>query len=207
MRINVFSFVFVVGVFFFGIPSTTTASSSASSSCRPDIDRNSLQFKSCVCETLDGIRAQHRKAAVSIRCSARDWTRLRNMSTIFGSLHDLHRPTILRLWISNGHIGNLPQDVFKGEAVKILHLPANTIETINVNAFRGGETQLNQLDLSRNLLKAIPSLAFNNLQALEHLNLKENMIREIDPKTFKETQMKSLRYLHLDRNQVSEIQI
>nr|QBG82014.1 phospholipase A2 inhibitor [Bothrops jararacussu] len=85
-----------------------------------------------------------------------------------------------------------------------LHLSNNRFKTLPSGLFRN-LPQLHTLDLSRNLLEDLPPEIFTNASSLTHLSLSENQLAELRPSWF-ET-LEKLRILGLDHNQVKEIPI
>uniref|UniRef100_A0A915B1N2 Chaoptin n=2 Tax=Parascaris univalens TaxID=6257 RepID=A0A915B1N2_PARUN len=183
------------------ISSTINIESTAISLDRPctfDAAPNS-KWKSCMCENIDGESSLH------IRCRRQPWI------TVPAIPYDqptpyLHNETvysIVALSIIESSLAFLSQDAFKNQNIQLLDLTHNHIETINVNAFRTLESKLYQLTLNENSLSSIPAWALTYLHQLQYLHLQQNMIAEIKPHTFDETQLKNLHYLHLDHNQIT----
>uniref|UniRef100_A0A914SGX0 Uncharacterized protein n=1 Tax=Parascaris equorum TaxID=6256 RepID=A0A914SGX0_PAREQ len=105
--------------------------------------------------------------------------------------------SIVALSIIESSLAFLSQDAFKNQNIQLLDLTHNHIETIN--------SKLYQLTLNENSLSSIPAWALTYLHQLQYLHLQQNMIAEIKPHTFDETQLKNLHYLHLDHNQVCSL--
>ncbi|KAI1731045.1 leucine rich repeat domain-containing protein [Ditylenchus destructor] len=171
--------------------------------CQPDIDRNS-DYKLCQCATV-----AENERVVAIRCAGQSWTHMPNTTTIFDASlqqpnHNV-RPSIASMSLTDGSLTTLGQDVFKGENIQMLELNNNAIDSINVNAFRGLEGKLYHLNLNHNSLPAVPGWAFTYLYQLQHLHMKDNQISKLSPASFGETQLRNLRYLHLDKNKLDTL--
>uniref|UniRef100_A0A0M3IJQ0 Chaoptin n=1 Tax=Ascaris lumbricoides TaxID=6252 RepID=A0A0M3IJQ0_ASCLU len=183
------------------ISTTVSIESTAISLDRPctfDAAPNS-KWKSCMCENIDGESSLH------IRCRRQPWITVPAIPYGQPTPH-LHNETvysIVALSIIESSLAFLSQDAFKNQNIQLLDLTHNHIETINVNAFRTLESKLYQLTLNENSLSSIPAWALTYLHQLQYLHLQQNMIAEIKPHTFDETQLKNLHYLHLDHNQIT----
>ncbi|KAF1766321.1 hypothetical protein GCK72_006278 [Caenorhabditis remanei] len=111
-------------------------------------------------------------------------------------------PHIVALSMTDGSMAFVQQDAFKHHDMQTLDFSNNQIQTVNVNAFRGLEMKLTQLDLSHNNLSVIPTWALTYLHNLQILHLENNRIDVLRSNTFDETQLNNLQFLYLDNNQL-----
>ncbi|CAB3405041.1 unnamed protein product [Caenorhabditis bovis] len=114
-------------------------------------------------------------------------------------------PHIVALSMSDGSMAFIQQDAFKHHDIQTLDFSNNQIQTVNVNAFRGLEMKLTQLDLSHNNLSVIPTWALTYLHSLQVLHLENNRIDVLRSNTFDETQLNNLQFLYLENNQLRVI--
>ncbi|CAD6199920.1 unnamed protein product [Caenorhabditis auriculariae] len=114
-------------------------------------------------------------------------------------------PHIVALSMTDGSLAFIQQDAFKHHDIQALDFSNNQIQTVNVNAFRGLEMKLTQLDLSNNNMSVIPTWALTYLHNLQFLHLQNNRIDTVRSNTFDETQLNNLQFLHLDHNQLKVI--
>lgn len=114
-------------------------------------------------------------------------------------------PVIVALSMTDGSLAFIQQDAFKHQDIQALDFSNNQIQTVNVNAFRGLEMKLTQLDLSQNNLSVIPTWALTYLHSLQSLHLENNRIEVVRSNTFDETQLTNLHFLYLDNNQLQVI--
>ena len=88
--------------------------------------------------------------------------------------------------------------------LRILFLWSNKIQTLSKNSFRG-LTALQQLDLSDNVLTAVPSDTFNAIgkfESLQFLDLSSNSIFAIADDAF--VAISSLKYLNVENNELQD---
>ncbi|CAL2032446.1 unnamed protein product [Caenorhabditis brenneri] len=111
-------------------------------------------------------------------------------------------PHVVALSMTDGSMAFVQQDAFKHHDMQTLDFSNNQIQTVNVNAFRGLEMKLTQLDLSHNNLSVIPTWALTYLHNLQILHLENNRIDVLRTNTFDETQLNNLQFLYLDNNQI-----
>ncbi|KAM6465542.1 leucine-rich alpha-2-glycoprotein [Liasis olivaceus] len=83
-----------------------------------------------------------------------------------------------------------------------LHLSGNRLKTLPSGLFRN-LPELQVLDLSRNLLEDLPPELFTNATSLRQLSISENQLAELHPSWF-ET-LEQLKFLVLDHNQLKEV--
>ncbi|CAI5441422.1 unnamed protein product [Caenorhabditis angaria] len=114
-------------------------------------------------------------------------------------------PHIVALSMTDGSMAFIQQDAFKHHDVQTLDFSNNQIQTVNVNAFRGLEMKLTQLNLAHNNLSVIPTWALTYLHGLQILHLENNRIDVLRSNTFDETQLNNLQFLYLDNNQLKII--
>lgn len=61
-----------------------------------------------------------------------------NISTVF-ERDTLVRPKVAALSVNDGWLTTIGQDAFKDENIQLIDVSNNTIDSVNVNAFRGLE--------------------------------------------------------------------
>ncbi|XP_058019607.1 phospholipase A2 inhibitor beta [Ahaetulla prasina] len=102
-------------------------------------------------------------------------------------------------------VSSLSVEALQGlPSLQELHLSNNRLKTLPSGLFRN-LPELHTLDLSTNLLEDLPPEIFTNASSLTHLSISENWLAELRPSWF-ET-LKELRILSLDHNQLKEVPI
>ncbi|CAD5215455.1 unnamed protein product [Bursaphelenchus xylophilus] len=154
-------------------------------------------FRSCSCNEIN-------KGSVEIKCSNQDWDRIPSLQRII-PLDDRSSIKLGTLIIERSSLSTIPSDNFRNQSINSLILSNNRISTLNVNAFRGLEDSLQELNLQNNQITVFPFWAFTFLRNLVSLKLQDNHINDLGDAISKENQMKNLRVLHLDRNNITKI--
>ena len=103
-----------------------------------------------------------------------------------------------RLTLSGNDISALDTQVFSQTGIEELYLDSNQLTRIPVDLFDSSSLSgLRVLDLSRNVLAALPDHAFDRLTSLQNLDLSSNVIRPEETESDEQIQ---------DRQGLSEIQ-
>lgn len=159
-------------------------------------------IKPPVCQLVYGIRMSStgtiEKALDAARCQHAD------APFIKGYLDQL-RPqlngTLLELEINECHLTNLTgPDALARIGFRRLSIQNSGLETLAVDSLTGQENVLEELDLSGNRLKEIPT-AISNLTALIRLDVSRNRIRSL-PQGAVFFHLLKLRHLNLNYNQL-----
>ncbi|XP_063366897.1 chaoptin-like [Cydia amplana] len=133
------------------------------------------------------------------------------------------------LLITNGKMNSIPGVLFYLNKATTIDLSQNTIELINLEAFSklislnilnvscnqiadledyerataAGFSQVHTIDLSHNVIKAIPDNYFSRFPNLLHLNLSHNYIKSFGALTFEG--LTQLQILHISDNELTKI--
>ncbi|XP_037943813.1 protein PFC0760c [Teleopsis dalmanni] len=121
-----------------------------------------------------------------------------NLQTIPEKVFD-NVETIEELDLSYNSLKTLPPLLFNRTALAILNLKYNSI----TNDLKFGTSDLQQLDLSFNLIHAIHHGMFDKMTGLTNLNLKGNGVTKIQPDSF--LTLKNLRHIDLSINELEQV--
>ncbi|CAD5211200.1 unnamed protein product [Bursaphelenchus okinawaensis] len=154
-------------------------------------------FRTCSCNPVG-------KNLIEVKCVNQDWDRIPSLQRIL-PLEDRSHVNISKLDIEKSSVSLISSDTFKNHSIQTLTLSNNRIGTLNVNAFRGLEESLQELDLQNNHLTIFPFWAFTFLRNLITLKLHNNQINDLGANLSKENQLKRLKVMHLDGNDISQI--
>ncbi|VDN18916.1 unnamed protein product [Gongylonema pulchrum] len=111
---------------------------------------------------------------------------------------------IRELALENANIVEIGRNAFKNLRIKKLILDNNRIRALHPDAFRGLESAMLELSISKNKLTAIPTDSLTAMRALSVLSLRCNNIGDIKTPVFRN--MSSLIDLNLGCNQICNIE-
>ncbi|VDN04552.1 unnamed protein product [Thelazia callipaeda] len=111
---------------------------------------------------------------------------------------------IRELALENANIVEIGRNAFKNLRIKKLILDNNRIRALHPDAFRGLESVMVELSISRNKLSAVPTDSLSTMRALSVLSLRCNNIGDIKTPAFRN--MSSLIDLNLGCNQICNIE-
>uniref|UniRef100_A0A0R3RQW4 Leucine-rich repeat-containing protein let-4 n=1 Tax=Elaeophora elaphi TaxID=1147741 RepID=A0A0R3RQW4_9BILA len=111
---------------------------------------------------------------------------------------------IRELALENANIVEIGRNAFRNLRIKKLILDNNRIRALHPQAFRGLESVMLELSISRNKLTAIPTDSLIGMRALRVLSLRCNNIGDIKEPAFQN--MSSMIDLNLECNQICNIE-
>ena len=134
-----------------------------------------------------------------------DCQNLSSSQSIFSQLYRLNPMTTRELDLSRKEINEkIPAGAFQGLSnLDRLDLDRNLIKEIEAGAFQG-LSNLKELDLEYNKITEIETGTFQGLSNLEELELSDNQIKEMKAGTFQG--LSNLKILQLHGNQITEIE-
>ncbi|KAK2584463.1 hypothetical protein KPH14_006838 [Odynerus spinipes] len=142
-----------------------------------------------------------KKAGLDIVCEQTD---LSHISKTMDVLKGKPNTVIFYLRLRHNNLPKLQGFVFLGLDIRHLTIHNSTLAAVEESSLSSIGNKLTQLDLSQNLLAAVPSNALRNLHHLLILNLNHNKINAVHAKAFEG--LDTLEILTLYENEISSIE-